>query len=218
MITLTALVKKQYIEFVYKHELIQSKALTTIGRNVHVITDEPDMVHSFMPQVTTIPYPKLLWSYVDKIMYTFTYAKNHNQGVIWVDSDKGIVKRNYLRYQGYGDQIVINEYWEEYSSKVQLMQDPYWEEFRTFLGKQNMFIQDIPHVTEHCFYVPPNVVTDEVIQDIEIAGSVLQYLSVKNDYPYRDDNKGGIKIGNGEGLILGYLIKKYNLPYTYIKL
>lgn len=218
MITLTALVNKEYIDYVYKNELVQTKALATLSSNLHVLTDVPSYKDSLLPNTPSIEYTNKVWTYIDKIRIPFLLAKERNQGVLWIDSDKGIVKRNYLSYKGYSDKIIITEYWNEYEHFINPWEESYNSELIGYFKAENFNYTDIPLVTEHCFYMPPNLLTPQILEDIQIIGTILEYQSIKHRFTYVSNGSKNKRMGNKEGILFGYLIKKYNLPYECLKL
>lgn len=218
MITLTALVDKEYIDYVYKNELVQTKALSTLSRNLHVLTDVPSYKDFLLPNTLSIEYPNKVWTYIDKIRIPFLIAKERNQGVLWIDSDKGIVKRNYLSYQGYNDKIIITEYWNEYEHFINPWEESYNNELIEYFKVENFNYKDIPLINEHCFYIPPNLLTPQILEDIQIIGTILEYQSIKHRFNYESNGSRNKRVGNKEGILFGYLIKKHNLPYECLKL
>lgn len=72
--------------------------------------------------------------------------------------------------------------------------------------------KDVLKIMKQIFYLPEKISNDDLLIDILKLKGTLSHQSALKNFFYRSD-KNEVSIGNGEGVILGYLISKYNLPH-----
>lgn len=215
MVLLTSIVGDYFYEDILEKYLDDIKVLnkkclpplyiiTNIGQNrIEQLFPDNDNIH-------IIDYPYLLWNYVDKIYFSFKLSKELGEGVLWVDVNKSSVYEATFNQTFPNNKILFNSLWDEDDDL--LIKDDYWLPLIQVL--------DIPHnkilkIMEQSFFVPKNIVTNDMLVDILKLKGVLSYQSYKINFNYKGGDKH-VVIGNGEGVILGYVIEKYKIPFSLI--
>lgn len=227
MIILTSLVNKGYTE-----ELLRGHAYKHISyfyRDINrkydatfqILTNLPDGKIEGLEDVGYIPieYPRYVWSYVDKIFYSFKLSYELNEDVLWVDFDKfGKFRYDILNVLNNilpRDRFIYDVPWCDEGKRI-FGSTRESASFRMFLDRENVSNETIEPLMEQIFYIPKGMVTHDMLRDIELAKPVLEHGSFVGGYPYKTPD-GYPSMGNGEGIILGYLISKYNLPTATFK-
>ena len=213
MVILTSIVGEAFYEEMLDKYLDDIKILNGEGLSpLYIITNiAGDKIKQLFPNnnnVHIIEYPYLLWNYVDKIYFSFKLGRELNESVLWVDSNKTTVYESMIKQTYPNTKVLYNGLWNE--EEDLLIEDDYWEPLIKVL--------DIPHnkilkIMEQLFFVPKNIVTNDMLVDILKLKGTLSYQSYKINFNYKGGDKH-IVIGNGEGVILGYLIEKYKMPYS----
>ena len=163
---------------------------------------------------TVIDYPRYVWSYVEKVFYSFKLSYELGEDVLWVDFDKfglhnefimGVVNKRYVN-----NSLLWHEPWND-EGKYLFRSTRESEYFRMFLHRQDIDDGDLEPLMEQIFYIPKGITTVEMLRQIDLAKPLVEHGSFIEGYPRRTPN-GLVNQGHGEGIILAYLITKYNLP------
>lgn len=207
-----------YIDRGYKKELTP-KTYNDINyimknNNLHILTNHKEPIEGIKVTYNPIDYPRYVWSFVDKIFYTFKLSYEYDTDVLWVDFNKFGKYKGYIR-MGYGNvtDLKYDSLWNFTSMAPICHNNKEWQPIKEFLIKNGYECSDVHPVLEEIFYIPKGVATPEILTEIELFKSVLEYASFIGDYPYKTID-GYRHIGNGEGVILRYIIEKFNIPHS----
>jgi hypothetical protein len=213
MILLTSIPNRyiKEIDYEFLNELGEKYSLYVIG-NRKEIGDRIGVEYNH------IEYDRYVWSYVDKIFYAFKLSYELNQGVLWVDADKLHRTHFYNNTEEHLrlSHILYEKLWDRTTEDIFInpKNNKQWIPFYEFVKTHGVDPLKIKLIIEDMFYLPLGVVTKEMIVDIDLGRSVVEYGSFLAGYPYRDEITGDKKMGNGEGLLLGFIIEKYGLLST----
>ena len=202
---------------------------------LHVITDrnEEEIRKLFNGiHIHIHVYPYHIWDYVDKLYYSFKLNYVLNRGVLWIDVDKVSVYEMTLLHHNFQMEAFIRYQgeWEDRDDNVHHLLDPYfkpliggilnqhsgWEFRGSTLSHihRDKYVNpmDIPLIHEQILYLPKRISTETILTDIFSLKGTFSHMSAINNFPYKYE-LDRIVVGNGEGVLLGVIINKYNLPY-----
>ena len=213
MIILTSIVGEKFYDDVLYKNIDEIKTLSNNIKEfkLYIVTnissDKISTLFEGRNDITIIEYPYLLWNYVDKLYYTFKLNKELNEDVLWIDINKVIVYENMIKYSTTGNKIKYNKLWTEDNNF--LAGKTYWKPFNEISDINSC---DVLKIMEQILFVPKGIASEEHLIDILKLKGTLSHQSAFIGFSYKNSNI--LTIGNGEGVILGYLIKKYNLPHS----
>lgn len=221
MIILTSYVDYGYsIElqrgFIYNNIRNTMKKIKNPNISLHILTNVRDEKIEGLENVkyTVIDYPRYVWSYVEKVFYSFKLNYELGEDVLWIDFDKfklhnefimGVVNNRYVK-----NSLLWHEPWND-EGKYLFRSTRESEFFRMFLHRQNIDDGDLEPLMEQIFYIPKGMSNLDMLREIDLAKPIVEHGSFMEDYPRRTPN-GLVHMGHGEGIILAYLITKHNLP------
>lgn len=216
MVVLTSIVTQDYLNEVVDNAGDSIKTLNEIPHQVYVLTDVHNSIGKLLPKSKTITYPRCIWSYADKIYYTFKLSLQLNEDVIWVDGDKAHLHENFLEGGFDKSRLFMSDFWGHNGVLFKIEYNHiYWQPLYKYAQRHKVDIYDILLPLENFFYVPKGISNMEILKEIEVLKVLLDYQSIIDEFPFINQYTGNVRLGNGEGAILGYLIKKYNIEYTF---
>ena len=220
MIILTSYVDKGYKKELERTNVFKDiiKVMKSIDRKhnikFYIVSNLKNIEELNDINYTLIDYPRYVWSYVDKIFYSFKMNLEENEEVLWIDFNKfkeyhplilNVVNNVYKK-----DSFLYTVTWNERAIEMYCV-DKEWRPFHSYLEREGIWYKDIIPLLEQFFFIPNGMSTHEILRDIELIKTIVDYGSWMVGYPYKTPN-GYPSLGNGEGVVLGYLITKYNLP------
>lgn len=179
---------------------------TDNGWDVNVLTDKPEKFKI----CNTEYYQDKIFSYFDKLLFPLRLIEKHNTPVLYVDADWVMnINLNFIKTFKGGDEFLYlyswpnSDYFDDYADNI------YFTKILDFWIKNGFDHTKLPTILEWFYFIPQHKHISNIIYDIEKIKPVFEYSSLhyKTDYP---------GIGNGEGLALSYILKKYNIPIKKI--
>lgn len=208
----TSIVGEDYYDNIIKNCGGEVDVLNTLLKDhtLHVISNigEERIKELYPNNSVVVDYPYVLWNYVDKIYYSFKISKEKNTDILWVDSNKVSLYMDILTKIQPFNQIKYNGLWDVDDDI--LIIDDHWKPLMDVLDMDH---KSILKIMEQIFYIPENISNNDLLTDILKLKGTLSHQSALKNFFYRSD-KNEISIGNGEGIILGYLIEKYKIPHS----
>jgi hypothetical protein len=192
----------QYIDNVTPHI---SKFIDN-GWNVHILTNNPTK----FKVGTTHYYPNKIFSYFDKLLFPLRLVETHKDSVLYVDADwiQNLNQDFIKNFKGSDEFLYLygwpnGDYFEDY------INDNYFTKIIDFWDKVGFDYSKLPTILEWFYFIPTHEQISNIIYDVEKIKPVFEYSSFYYDSAYPG-------IGNGEGLGLSYILKKYNIPFKKI--
>ena len=222
MIILTALVDEGFLKEIEQDPTHYQTWKRIQDKDIYLITNLKKIPNMGIKK-TIIPYPKLLWNYMDKIHYSFKLSKELDTDVMWVDFNK-VWKFEHIINEMKEDHIfryydvwktMENHHKDQTSARI--FRFPQYNPLVQYIAKNKVEPHKIIIPMEECLYIPKGIVTDEMIMDVELGDGIMGWISFQENYQYRtiDGNKN---LNNGEGLFIGYLLEKYKIEHDYFKI
>ena len=182
------------------------------GWDVKILTDNP----SAFPIGETFYYENKMFSYVDKLLFSFRLMSKTKQDILYVDHDwLSNLNDDFVKNFKADDEIVFYDYWgTEYLGDGKY--SPVW---RKFIENRLDYYNDLYDywnvigfdytelivLRENFLYLPYFEMVDDMLVEIEKIKPILEFETLKY-------SKGNCtKYGNGEGIALGVIIQKYDI-------
>jgi hypothetical protein len=172
--------------------------------DIHILTDAPEE----FPEFKTYLYTNTVFSYFDKLLFSFRVLKEQKKGVVCLDADKLFLisdkfintQHDYPEFRYYS----INR-WAPYFSHLQ--DNGVWSIIYRYFKYLDMETDNIKNIWEEVFYFPYNIFQNRQINiDIETLKPIFEYRSII-------DGWSRPSLGEGEGIAIGFLIEKYGLDH-----
>ena len=172
--------------------------------DVHILTDTPEE----FPEFKTYLYTNTVFSYFDKLLFSFRVLKEQKKGVVSLDADKLFLisdkfintQHDYPEFRYYS----INR-WAPYFNHLQ--DNGAWNIIYKYFKYLDMETGNIKNFWEEVFYFPYNIFENRQINvDIETLKPIFEYRSII-------DGWSRPSLGEGEGIAIGFLIEKYGLDH-----
>ena len=181
------------------------------GWEVHILTDNPN---AFTIGEVHL-YKNKIFSYVDKLLFTFNLIKDKKQCVLYADHNwlsnlndtfiNEFKKTNDIVYFEHWGVLNENELWDPIWKKFDDYRLDYFNDLYEYFDYIGYEYRDLITIRECFLYIPYNELIDEFIFEVEKIKPVLEYIGIKY-------NKGNCdSYGKSEGLALAIIIDKYKL-------
>ena len=193
------------------------KRFSDNGWDIHILTDKPNL----FPIGTIHLYHNKIFSYVDKLLFTFRLIKNNKSDVLYVDhnwlhniNDKFVKNfkgsSSILFYDWWGTEFKSDGTYTPVWKKFIENKLDYYEELYSYWDAIQFDYSNIVVLRENFLYFPYTNYTDDIMLEIEKLKPLLEYSTLKY-------SKGMCDVyGNGEGIALGVIIDKYKLDTQQI--
>ena len=206
-----------YVDFGYNMEINEKvfKGINHIASRVphplYVLTNL-QRIDQIQVDYKILPYDRSIWSYVDKVYRSFKLAMETNQSVLYVDFNK-FIKHQSIIYNEIPkpDHFLFHSHWDIHPTDLCRLKE--WEPVRDYLRYKMVVCEELKPYLEEVFYIPRWEVSSDILKEIELFKPILEYSSYIGGYPYKSPN-GKINVGNGEGVILSYLMERFKLPHS----
>lgn len=167
---------------------------------VHILTDNPD---KFL-NCTTYTYTNTVFSYFDKLLFSFRVLKQTNSNVFSIDADKlYLISDKFIQQLHFYDEFKyysINR-WAPYFNHIE--ENGAWNIVYQYFKYLDMDTSNIRNFWEEVFYFPHHIFSNRQInKDIETLKPIFEYRSIKDEWSRPS-------LGEGEGIAIGYLLEKY---------
>jgi hypothetical protein len=181
------------------------------GWEVNILTDNPNA----FPIGKVHLYKNKIFSYVDKLLFTFNLIKDRKESVVYVDHNwLSNLNDTFISEFEKTNDIIYFEHWGVLNENG--LWDPIWKKFNDYsieyfkdlIEYFNYIEYDYSNLItiRECFlHIPYSELIDEYLIEIEKIKPVLEYIGIKA-------NKGVCSsYGKSEGLALAIIIDKFKL-------
>jgi hypothetical protein len=201
----------------FEDMLIQIKRFESNGWDIHILTDKPELFSIGK----TYMYENKIFSYVDKLLFTFRLMRNNKSDILYVDHNwLSNLNDNFVKEFKSDGSILFYDWWGTewlgdgtYSPVWKRFIDKkldYYNELYSYWDFINFDYSNIIVLRENCLYLPYMNFVDDIILEIEKIKPLLEYSTLRY-------SKGLCnRYGNGEGIALGLVIDKYKLKLNKI--
>jgi len=170
--------------------------------DIHLLTDQPDKFKG----ITTYKYTNKVFSYFDKLLFSFRVMNELKKGVMCVDADKlNLISDKFIKFNHeYGEfrYYSINR-WAPYFDH--LKENSNWSVVYNYFKYLDVDIANLRNFWEEVLYFPYNVFNNHQINvDLETLKPIFEYRSII-------DGWSRPSLGEGEGIAIGFLLQKYQL-------
>ena len=170
--------------------------------DIHILTDQPEKFN----KVTTYEYSNTVFSYFDKLTFSFRVMKKLKRGVVSLDADK-----LYLISDKFIEHIHQYEEFRYYSINrwapyfEHLKGNGNWNVIYNYFKYLDMDTTKLRNFWEEVLYFPFSVFSNHQINvDLETLKPIFEYRSIL-------DGWSRPSLGEGEGIAIGFLLQKYHL-------
>jgi hypothetical protein len=218
MIILTALVHQGFVDLEISTNPVHFKGWNQVrGKDIYLLTN---LKHDYLSDKVhrVIPYNRLCWNYVDKIHYAFKLSMDLNTDVLWVDFNKIWKFKEIIKHFKSSDKLLYYDVWKSFDNKyidldpMEVLQFGNWEPLKDYIHNHDIDPRELTIPMEEILYIPKGLITKDMIVELEKGDGIMSYISYLQRYPYRTLD-GEFNIGNGEGFLLGVLLKLFDIPH-----
>jgi len=170
--------------------------------DIHILTDQPDKFNG----VTMYEHSNSIFSYFDKLIFSFKVMKKLKTGVVSLDADKlYLISDRFIEHAHQYEEFryySINR-WAPYFDH--LKENSNWSVVYNYFKYLDVDIANLRNFWEEVLYFPYNVFRNHQINvDLETLKPIFEYRSII-------DGWSRPSLGEGEGIAIGFLLQKYQL-------
>lgn len=167
------------------------------GYDIKILTDKPEKFDGF----DTTFYQNKIFSYFDKLLFSFRLIEKHKTDVLYIDADwmENINENFFENFEG-GNDVLYYGTWQ-YESFKNYLNDEYWKDLLFYFNLNKIKHDHLIIPLEWIFFFPVMDSVTHIIYDLEKIKPIFDWISTVIPSQY-----GGN--GNGEGLGLSYVLDK----------
>ena len=206
----------------YVSNLITDAHLIGDHLDVTIFTDEVDRVSKFFKQASIRRYEHHVFRYFDKFKLTYKVLLEKQQPVMYLDAKRIKSICGDATDLTYFDSSKINHFytqgnWAKPNAltlrnwKSEYLADNYFDNILDAIEGEGIKLRDISVILERVFVMPVNKNTPKVIEALESVRWLFEQNSKNKENVYAG-------IGNGEGLALGYALRKNGVNHRTLNL
>lgn len=173
------------------------------GYEIKILTDQPEKFKEY----ETFFYENKIFSYFDKLLFSFKLIQKYQTDVLYVDSDwMHNTNDNFIKkFKGHINALYYDTWELEYFKNY--LDDVYWKDLIFYFNLNNIKYEHLLIPLEWMFYFPKTDNVNQIIYDLEKIKPIFDWISTVIPSQYTGN-------GNGEGLGLSYVLDKNNITLT----
>jgi len=206
----------------YVNKLITDAHLIGDHLDVTIFTDEVDRVSKFFKQASIRKYEQHVFRYFDKFKLTYEVLLEKQQPVMYLDAKRIKSICGDATDLTYFDSSKINHFytqgnWAKPNAlalrgwRSRYVADHYFDNILDAIEGDGIDLKDVSVILERVFVMPVNKNTPRVMEALESVRWLFEQNSKNKENVYSG-------IGNGEGLALGYALRKNNVNHRTLNL
>jgi hypothetical protein len=174
------------------------------GYQIKILTDNPSCFIGYDTQL----YENKIFSYFDKLIFSFRLIEKYKKDVLYIDADwLRNINDDFMKEFIGGNNVFYYDTWKNYFSPKNWYDDVYWRDLFLYFHLNNIDYKDFELPIERILYFPNINNITEVLLDIEKIKPVFDWIGTINQSNYSG-------IGGGEGIGLSYVLNKHNIQLT----